>query len=131
MKKAIIVLVSMLLVTLISVASLSAAFVYPGGYVRYYPSWLKDKTTTNLIFNAQPDEAGAYDYTIYATVMGISPKNNAVPLKTTVESGYGKLYYTTSRRYDKSATAYDGAYGLGLVYVYSTHGNFADYWYAY
>ncbi|NLW89727.1 MAG: hypothetical protein GXY43_08450 [Clostridiaceae bacterium] len=132
MKKAIIVLVSMLLVTLISVASLSAAFVYPGGYVKYYPHTLiKDKTTTTLIFNAQPDTAGVYDYKIYASVIGTYQQNNHVVLKTNTKEAYGIKYYSTQRTYRISAEANDGAYGLGIVDVFtSTHGRLSNYWYA-
>ena len=127
MKKAVIVFVAMTLVVLLSVGSLSAAFVYPGGYVRYYSSIFKDKTTTTGIFNGQPDTSGVYSYAIRATVM-----NGDTALVTTKRSASGILYPLSQRAYSKSASAYNGSHGLGIVqFETSTHGNFGHFWYAY
>lgn len=133
MKKAIITLFMMLTIVFVSIGSVAAAFVYPTGSVKYNPSWLgKDKTTTTIKFNGQPDETGAYDYKIVASVNASSSKNPSFSIKTASKEGKGILYYTSSRSYSVSASEYDGTHGLGIMQVFTTtHGELSDYWYAY
>ncbi len=121
MKKAMVVLVAMMLITLISVGSLSAAFVYPSGKVKLTNGlfdFYKDKATTTLYFKAQPDTVGAYDYTISAGLVAWTGWDIGSP---NTKSGFGLLYPTLlTRTHVVEDKEYDASIARGIVYVFTT-----------